>query len=647
MSRLIFALSVSMALVGFGASGAAAQTAAPPPLAAYSQLPAVESVELSPDGANTASIRRSADGVRVIVASRAGELIASVNVGDSQVRGVSWVSNDHVLILSTSNQQGAGFVGRNVFMIGDILNVRTSRLVRALNAADVSVYNIILSYARAVRNGRPELIVTGLTTHLGEYTGDLYAVDLDTGRGRRIGKGQSDTRFNLVGPDGASIARTAYAGETGRWRLSVPGAMGWTDIRSTTALLDPPSLMGVGRTPGTLLIVDADEDGRERLMEINTTTREEVEIDLPGSSTSALSGPDGRLVGLGYVEDFQKYQLFEPKLERAWTTVSGALPGRQVVISSFSDSFDQVVFHVAGSGEPGGYYLFDGVTNSLSLVRREYPGVAPAQMAEVRLITYTAADGLEMQGYLTLPPGREARNLPLIMYPHGGPAARDYAGFDWQAQAMASRGYAVFQPNFRGSDGYSQDFLEAGYGEWGGKMQSDLTDGLKALVDRGLVDPARVCIVGASYGGYAAMAGMTLDAGTYRCGVATAGVSDLAVMVRSEERPGAQGNRNPTVRYWQRFMGFTSYDDPSLAARSPALQASRLQGPLLLIHGRNDTVVPFEQSEIMLRAAQAAGKTDVRLAPVAGEDHWLSTAAGRAQTLELTVNFLLEHNPPD
>ena len=646
MFKWTCALPAMMALVVFGATGAAAQTP-PPPLAAYSQLPAVESVELSPDGANIASIRRSADGVRVIVASRAGELLASVNVGDSQVRGVTWVSNDHVLILSTSNQQGAGFVGRNMFTIGDILNVRTSRLVRALNDADVSVYNIIMSYARVVRHGRPELIVTGFTTHLGEYTGDLYAVDLNTGRGRRIGKGQSDTRFNLVGLDGASIARTAYDDETGRWRLSIPGAMGWTDIRSTTALLDPPSLFGVGRTPGTLLIVDRDEDGRERLMEINTTTREEVEIDLPGSSTSALSGPDGRLVGLGYVEDFQKYQLFEPKLERAWATVSEALPERQLLISSFSDSFDQVVFHVEGRGEPGGYYLFDGSTNSLSLVRREFPGIAPNQMAPVSLINYTAADGLEIQGYLTLPPGREARNLPLIMYPHGGPAARDYAGFDWGAQAMASRGYAVFQPNFRGSDGISQGFLEAGYGEWGGKMQSDLSDGVKALVDRGIVDPARVCIVGSSYGGYAAMAGMTLDAGTYRCGVATAGVSDLAAMVRSEERPGAQGSRNASVRYWQRFMGFTNYNDPSLAERSPALQAGRLQGPLLLIHGRNDTVVPYEQSELMLRAAQATGKTDVRLVPLESEDHYLSTAAGRARQLEEMMTFLLENNPPD
>ncbi|RZJ04770.1 MAG: S9 family peptidase [Brevundimonas sp.] len=640
------ALLAAMTLVLCGAAeAAAAQT--PPPLTAYSQLPAVSSVQLSPDGANIASIRRDAGSVRVVAMSREGEILASVDIGESQVRSVMWASNDHVLILSTSNQQVGGFRGRNLFLIGDILNVRTGRLVRALNDADISVYNFLMSYDRVVRNGRPALIVTGMTTHEGEYTGDPYLVDLDTGRGKRIGRGQSDTRFHLVGLDGETIARTAYDTESGRWRLSVPAAMGWTDIRSTTALLDTPGLAGVGRTPGTLLITDMDADGRERLMEINVATREEVEIDLPGSSTSTLSGPDGRLVGLGYIEDFQKYQLFEPKLERAWAAISGALPSRQLTITSFSDNFDQVVFHVQGSGEPGGYYLFDGPTSRLSLVRRQYPGVAPAQMAAVSLINYTAADGLAMQGYLTLPPGRDPRNLPLIMYPHGGPAARDYVGFDYTAQALASRGYAVFQPNFRGSDGISQAFLEAGYGEWGGKMQSDLSDGVKALVDRGVVDPARVCIVGASYGGYAAMAGMTLDAGTYRCGVATAGVSDLAAMVRSEESPGYRGRRNPTVRYWQRFMGFTNYNDPSLAARSPAQQARRLQGPLLLIHGRNDTVVPYEQSELMLRAATTAGKTNVRLVPLEGEDHSLSTAAGRAKELEETVTFLLENNPPD
>ena len=644
------ALTAAVAATLLLAGSAVAQTTAPemPPLSAYAALPAVQSVAVSPDGTNLAYIRRDADGVQVITQARTGELLKAVNVGESLVRGVFWVSNDHVFISSTSSQNLGGFRGRGEFGIGDILNVRTGGLVRALNDADFSVYNIVYGADRVTRNGRPGLVVSGITTDRAAYTLDLYAVDLDSGRGRRIVIGQNDTRQYIVGADGTPLARSSYQDENGLWRLAVPGGLGWTDVHSERALIDTPSAMGVGRTPGTLLIREQGEAGEGILTEIDVATRARTDIELPGSVNSVEQAYDGHLVGFGYMDVFQKYQFTEPKLQRAWDTVSSALPGRQLTVASFSDDFDEVIFHVTGSGEPGGYFLFDGVANKLSRVGRQYPGVAPGQMAEVRVVRFKAADGLDMVGYLTLPPGREARNLPLVMFPHGGPAAHDEPGFDWWAQAMASRGYAVFQPNFRGSTGSGPAFLQAGYGEWGRKMQSDLSDGLEALVDQGVVDPARVCIVGASYGGYAAMAGMTLDAGTYRCGVAVAGVSDLRAMLQSEEtQGGSRGERNSTIRYWKRFMGFDTLNDPSLTERSPAQQASRLQGPLLLIHGRNDIVVPYDQSELMLRAAERVPGSQVRLVPLAGEDHYLSSPATRAQMLNELGSFLEANNPPN
>jgi dipeptidyl aminopeptidase/acylaminoacyl peptidase len=140
--------------------------------------------------------------------------------------------------------------------------------------------------------------------------------------------------------------------------------------------------------------------------------------------------------------------------------------------------------------------------------------IEPEQVGPISTVAYTAADGLELDGILTLPPGREAKDLPLVMLPHGGPHAYDEVAFDWWAQAFASRGYAVFQPNFRGSTNRDDAFVRAGYGEWGRKMQSDISDGLQALADKGIVDPKRACIVGASYGGYAALAGVTLQQGS-------------------------------------------------------------------------------------------------------------------------------------
>jgi dipeptidyl aminopeptidase/acylaminoacyl peptidase len=187
--------------------------------------------------------------------------------------------------------------------------------------------------------------------------------------------------------------------------------------------------------------------------------------------------------------------------------------------------------------------------------------------------------------------------------------------------------------------------MAAGYGEWGRKMQTDLSDGVRSLVAQGVVDPRRVCIVGASYGGYAALAGPTLDPGVYRCAASVAGVSDLRRMIAYAAVRGERGD-NATVRYWNRFMGGDGPDDRSLDARSPARMADRADAPILLIHGRDDTVVPLDQSRAMADALRSAGKP-YQFVELGGEDHWLSRAETRQRMLREVVGFLETHNPPD
>ncbi|WP_426037804.1 alpha/beta hydrolase family protein [Brevundimonas sp. DC300-4] len=264
----------------------------------------------------------------------------------------------------------------------------------------------------------------------------------------------------------------------------------------------------------------------------------------------------------------------------------------------------------------------------------------------MRSITYAAGDGLQIHGFLTLPPGREdARGLPLVVLAHGGPASRDIVGFDWWGQALASRGYAVLQANFRGSTGYGDAFMEAGYGEWGRKMQTDLSDGVRYLAEQDLIDPQRVCIVGASYGGYAALAGVTVQQDIYRCAVSVAGISDLRRMVEEEASDGAR-RENVTVRYWNRFMGADRLGDRSLDERSPVKLAEQAGAPILLLHGRDDSVVPIDQSRIMATALRRAGKP-VEFVELEGEDHWLSRGDTRQRMLTETVDFLQANNPAD
>jgi dipeptidyl aminopeptidase/acylaminoacyl peptidase len=312
---------------------------------------------------------------------------------------------------------------------------------------------------------------------------------------------------------------------------------------------------------------------------------------------------------------------------------------------SASDDRQRLVVKLDSPTDGPGYALVDLTTHGSQWLGAEYPGLDVADISQVRPVRFKAADGLSISGYLTLPSGRDPKNLPLVVFPHGGPAARDGPGFDWWAQAMASRGYAVLQVNYRGSDGLGRAFLEAGFGEWGRKMQTDLSDGVRDLAAQGIVDPKRVCIVGASYGGYAALAGATLDPGVYRCAVDVSGPAELAKFIAwGNTRAGDEGVAGE--RYWMRYMGAGALNDPRLTAISPADRADKVTIPILIIHGKDDTVVPFEQSQMMADALARAGKP-YQLVVLNHEDHWLSRGDTRLQMLQATMDFLQKNNPAD
>jgi dipeptidyl aminopeptidase/acylaminoacyl peptidase len=210
---------------------------------------------------------------------------------------------------------------------------------------------------------------------------------------------------------------------------------------------------------------------------------------------------------------------------------------------------------------------------------------------------------------------------------------------------MASRGYAVLQPQFRGSEGLGDGLREAAWGEWGRKMQTDLSDGVAHLAARQIIDPKRVCIVGASYGGYAALAGVTLQQGIYRCASGIAGLSDLKLYLGGRSRYKSSPKRSRTLRHWLRLMGAEKSTDPVLDTLSPALLADKVKVPVQLIHGKDDTVVPFAQTEVMAKALETAG-SPAELVTLEDEDHWFSQAKTRTQMLTALIAFLEKHNPP-
>ncbi len=261
-------------------------------------------------------------------------------------------------------------------------------------------------------------------------------------------------------------------------------------------------------------------------------------------------------------------------------------------------------------------------------------------MGTTRWFTYKASDGLEIPAYLTLPPGaKSGTRLPLIVYPHGGPKARDTFDFDFIAQFMASRGYAVLQPQFRGSWGFGKAHEDAGKGEWGGKMQTDLQDGIASLAASGEIDPARVCIVGASFGGYSALAGATLYPDSYKCAVAIAPVADLGLLVTDQIR---RGRSDAGIDELRADLGAATKD--KLVAQSLAKHARAVRIQILMVHGDQDTVVPLAHSRLMADALKKAGKS-YELIELKGESHYLARAATRTQTLEALEAFLSKNLP--
>jgi len=230
-----------------------------------------------------------------------------------------------------------------------------------------------------------------------------------------------------------------------------------------------------------------------------------------------------------------------------------------------------------------------------------------------------------------------------VLLPHGGPEARDSLEFSPWVQFLVARGYAVFQPNFRGSDGFGRKFAESGYGEWGRKMQDDLTDAVKALANLGAVDPARVCIVGASYGGYAALAGAALTPDLYKCAVAIAGVSDLDDFIGWRKRN--WGSDSEGYTYWLKAIGDPDKDEQKLREVSPVAQADKIKIPVLLVHGDGDFVVPIAQSKAMKKALDKLGhKTELITLKDEGHSYW--SAENEILTMSAIDNFLWQHLGP-
>lgn len=630
---------------------------AAPPVEAYGHLPSVEMMRLSPSGGRYAFVAVAGESRKLVAATFDNKLLQAIELGEDRVSQVQWADDGHLLLTtrSTFNDPVSYYRPYDLDSVLDIrLDSHTSAAI--YKGVDTVAQTVVGYFGAGSADGHASGYFGAFTFEKGKLGSyyfpegaifrDLYRVDLDTGNAALLAKGQDREHDWVVAPDGGIVAHSEYEDQSGEWRLYA-GKERERLLFSRTSRTDDIVLVGAGRSAGTVLV--ADRSGTEDVVEEVTVAdgKRERLFDAVSVRRYLFDPASGFLIG-ALIEEQPGAAFFDAALQTRYDATRKAFPGYQMHLMSYSRNLDRLIVLTDGSDDSGTYWMVDIASGKANVLGQQYPAIKPADVGPTRLMKYAAADGMPLEGVLTLPPGRKAEKLPLVVMPHGGPFdARDGIGFDWQAQAFAAAGYAVFQPNFRGSSGYGRDFRQAGFGQWGKKMLGDISDGIGPLAAEGMVDPKRVCIVGDSYGGYAALAGVTLQHGIYRCSVSFAGVADMPAFLDwlTIDRSGDSSN----ARYLLAATGAQGSGDEvatALKAISPLEFAAQADAPILLIHGLDDLRVPVDQSQRMAAALKHAHKP-YELLTLKSEDHFLSREETRVAMLKAAVDFVKRNNPPD
>lgn len=644
---------IALSIFAFPAAPILAQ-GAPPPLEAYGNLPLFSDAELSTDGSRIAAIANAPDGGSVLmVMGRDGKMIRQVGASALKPRGVSFYDDDHVILFASETIKTTGFKGKYEYSGAYSINLETGETVTLLDRTP-ELFPAQGGLGKIIGRGEDKSTVL-MPAYVGsaysDPTYDLMKVRLTDGRGRSALNGSNDTVDWFSDGKGAAFARERYNNKRNEYRVDVREGKGWKTIFERTGVKTPPiSISGIMPDGSGLAFIYAeDEEVFDGLMVVGYDGKVTGPIlGRTGHEIDAVYTDDERrVVGVLYSGMVPEYEFLDAALEASYDVVMTALPDATVYLDSWSDDRKSVLYRAFDASFGEGWLLHDTVQGKVNLIARVRTSLTPAQIAPLLSIEYKARDGLTIPAVLTLPPGAapdDGVQRPLVVMPHGGPASYDRMDFDWMSQFVASRGYVVLQPNFRGSTGFGKAHHDAGRGEWGGKMQDDLADGVEALADFGLIDKNKVCIVGASYGGYAALASAAFHPDVYKCSISIAGVSDLNAMLSESKE--SYGRDHWVVSYWEGIMADGDARRKKLQEASPAEAADRIKAPVLLIHGFDDTVVPIRQSERMERALKRANKP-VEFVTLKGEDHWLSGAETRLQLLKEIDRFLKAHLPVD
>jgi dipeptidyl aminopeptidase/acylaminoacyl peptidase len=632
------------------------------------------SPELSPSGQYLAGVRREGEGEYLITLDLNDEASTpkGMAMGDSYVRWTEWVTDDRLLmsVMSYFDIRTGDMLSRDDMK--DLPSRAIPFAVTRIMAMDRDGGNVVILFGddrRMNRNFNLGRVVSFLRDDpdhvlISAYRGgdlDLFKVSVVDGSFERIALGTDNTyswyvdrkgepafRFN-TNRRGSIIyiyAREDRANGKIKWRKVKTIRLNRnrrdesaTEFRPISAGPTETTYYVAARPEGEdrtgIYLYDFEKD--EFVETVRTHDRLDIENAIFNRTTKELQG-------VYYQDDRLVIEYEDPEVQSHMNGLQAYFGENQNVIPMMSSKDGKVWLVFAnGPGDSGSYHIYDVEKTFARELGANKSALSGKMLGDATIISYTARDGLELRGYLTRPRDlAEGEIPPLIVRPHGGPEARDTLSFSYDVQVLVAAGYQVFQPNFRGSSGYGKAFADKGRRQWGKAMQTDLDDGFAHLVEAGLADANNACIMGASYGGYASLAAVTLTPDQYQCAIAIAAPSDLREMLKWERKE--EGRDSESYKYWREHIGDPRKDKDAIDAVSPAHLADRVQVPVLLIHGDKDGVVPVEQFEIMEKALKKADKDFDTLRMEEAGHSYRSDEDERREYLKI-LEFLGEHLP--
>jgi dipeptidyl aminopeptidase/acylaminoacyl peptidase len=627
-------------------AGSASAFASPPessppakiPIERFAALPVLTRPILSPDGHRIAARSTSVGNVTIMIldADHPEAPARGIAVGKARIAALTWAGNDRLLLtIRASEKLAGGYDLPFLRLIAVDIATGSSRIV------DRGSHG---TFAGDVLYTDPTGAWALVASQDDDYSyPSVKHVDLATGKATQVEKAREGVWDWYADDNGVVRAGVTYDNRKWTvWYRDKPEEK-LRPIRGKIDKDDDSSIDKFIFRGANSWVVTNERTGRFALYKYDVTTGtigapiyEHPQVDVEDVFYDESTGA---IKAVKFETDRTHIEWLDPDMKALQGKLDRALPAESNVAVGWSDDEKRTLVWSSSGSDPGRYFLLDRTSSRMHAVVDPYPDINPAQMAEVQSVQFRTRDGLMIPAYLTLPKGREAKGLPLILMPHGGPYERDHWEYDPLVQFLANRGYAVLQPQFRGSTGYGKDFVAKGYGEWGRKMQDDLDDGVDWLARTGQIDPKRVCIVGASYGGYAALWGAIRNPERYRCAASLAGVSDLPAMLRYDRKLFS------AVRYFKEWRSKVDGEGTTdLAAVSPVNFASRLTIPVLIGHGEEDDNVLPKQSHEMVDALNQA-HANVTSVFYKDDSHGWDNAADFADWLRRLEAFLAKYNP--